>query len=41
MKGTSTFYDDGVLHMMSHGKDANITLFVVLASGSVFMMVNY
>ena len=38
MKGKSTFYDKGILHLVSN-KDVNITLFVILVSGSVFMMV--
>ena len=38
MKGKCTFYDKAILHMVSN-KDVNIIL--VLASGAIFMMVNY
>lgn len=41
MKVKSPFYDKGILHMMPNDKDVNITLFVLLASGSVFMVASY
>lgn len=49
MRGKSTFYDKSILHKKANNKDINITLFedvnvalfIVLASGSVSLMMSF